>query len=126
MIRVAMQPNGLYCAFTIDGPKYNLTEEDYYDLALQEIKDNFKGKDYVEGINSIISKVSDDTILVEMGFDKPHTELVKYLPRKVIFQSYNQRDCETVGKCPACKSIVTNGIAGKDIECPNCHQILEW
>lgn len=124
---IAKQPNGKYCIWDSDGKIHiNQTEEDYYNFALDEAKKSLNNPNYIYGIDHIIKGVSDDTLLKQMGFDKPHSELMKYIPKLVTSQSYNPRDCETVGKCPNCGSFVSNGYGGTDLECKSCGQHLKW
>ena len=123
---VAKQPNGLYCAFTENETKHNLTEQDYYDLALEELKKRFHEDGYIFGLDYLIRHVSDDAILSEMGFDKPHNELLKFIPKQVVNTTYVGHDCTTYGHCPTCNASVESGYGGTDKKCKNCGQILEW
>lgn len=126
-MRIAKQPNDKYCIWDRNGKLHiNQTEADYYDFILEEAKQRFSNPDYFEGIDAIINNVSDNNLLKQMGFDKPHSELMKYIPKLVTGQSYIPRDCETVGKCPNCGSTVYNGYGGTDLECKSCGQHLKW
>lgn len=124
---IAEQPNGKYCIWDKDGKIHiNQTEDDYYNFALDEAKKRFSDPGYMNGIDKIIRQVSDNKLLKQMGFVQPHSELTKYIPELVINQSYNPRDCETVGKCPRCGNFVYNGIGGTDVACKACGQHLMW
>lgn len=124
---VAKQPNGLFCVFTNGSVnKYNLTEEEFYQLALEEIKENFHTEGYVYSIDFLIQRIDDDEILAKMGFNKSHEELLKFIPRRVVGTSYASHDCTTYGHCPTCNAIVENGYYRSDDKCRKCGQILEW
>ena len=126
MIRIAKQPNEKYCIWA-EGQMYiNQTENDYYNFVLEETRRAFATPGFIDGVNLIIKNVSDDKLLKEMGFKKTHSELMKYIPKLVVNQSYYGRDCTTYGSCPTCKAGVKNGIGGKDDVCEKCGQHLTW
>lgn len=121
------QPNGKYCIVNYSGEvsRYNLVEQDIINMYIEDAKACIgAAKHYVELIAKT-DEISDD-VLKEMGFDRPHNELVKYVPRKPTNQSYAPCDFTTYGKCPNCGETVMDGIGGKDEKCRNCGQMLKW
>ena len=121
------QPNEKYCVVDYAGDvrHYNLTEQDIIDMYIYDAKSCIgAAKHYVELIAKT-DEVSDD-MLKEMGFDRPYNELVKYVPRKPINQSYASCDFTTYGKCPNCGGLVSDGMGHKDEKCRSCGQMLKW
>lgn len=126
-MRIAKQPNDKYCIWDKQGNLHvNQTEDDYYNFALDEAREQFLMPGFIEGVNTIIQNVSDNKVLKDMGFQKPRSELIKYIPKLVTNQSYSPRDCETVGKCPNCGDYVYDGYGGTDLQCKTCGQHLKW
>ena len=126
MIRIAKQPNGKYCIWYDGQIHINQSENDYYNFALDEAKIKLSTPGFIDGVNTIIENVKDNNQLKEMGFEKPHSELIKFIPKRVTSTSYNPRDCETVGRCPNCNEFVYDGYGGTDEVCKKCGQHLKW
>ena len=76
---------------------------------------------YIEHTNDI-----PDNVLREMGFDKTYMELLKYVPRKPVNQSYAPCDFTTYAKCPGCGGVVIDGMGGTNDKCSCCVQMLKW
>lgn len=131
------QPNEKYCIVGNGGEikHYNLTEQDIIDMYIEAAKGRIKTAEHYGNLiektvktytfGNDISPISDD-VLIEMGFDKPYNELVKFVPRKPINTSYAGRDFTTYGKCPNCGGSVQDGMCGSDKKCRKCGQILKW
>ena len=121
------QPNEKYCVVDYAGDvrHYNLTEQDIINMYIRDAKANIgAAKHYGE----IITQINDDNnnVLKEMGFDKPYSELIKFVPRKPIHQHYASCDFATYGKCPNCGRGVQDGMGHKDEKCKKCGQLLKW
>lgn len=125
-MRIAKQPNGKYMIMCGEKVYINQTEDDYYDFVLDEARQLFAKPGYIDGVSFIIKNINDDKLLKDMGFEKPHSELRKYIPKKVVHVTYNSRDCETVGRCPLCNEFVYSGYGSTDKVCEHCGQVLEW
>ena len=137
MVRTLIkQPNEKYCIVNYAGEvvRYNLTEQDIIDMYIEDAKAHIGasehygslikrtvGTGFVESTHEISSDV-----LKEMGFNKTYNELLKFVPRKPINQSYAGCDFTTYGKCPNCGNTVTDGMGGTDEKCRGCGQLLKW
>ena len=130
------QPNGKYCSADYRGEVefFNYTEQDIIDMYIEKAKEDIRN---AEHFGALIEKIENGDIcrvkrnifdkeLKLMGFDKPYNELVKFVPRRPINQTYASCDFATYGKCPNCSVSVQNGIGGKDEKCRNCGQLLKW
>ena len=121
------QPNELYCVVNYSGEvvRYNLTEQDIINLYIEDAKFHmFSAKNCGELIARAY-RVNDD-VLKEMGFTSPYNELVKYVPRKPVNQSYAPCDFTTYGDCPNCGGEVRDGMGHRDDKCRSCGQMLKW
>lgn len=129
------QPNEKYCIAGYDGEirKYNLTEQDIIDMYIADAKACIGAAEHYGNIiaNTVgtysdkIFPISDD-VLKEMGFNKTYDELVRFIPRKPLNQSYASCDFATYGKCPNCMATVQDGIGFKEEKCMKCGQLLKW
>lgn len=131
MSKYFKQPNGLYC-YVLSGylPKFNLTEQDVIDefvcVAESRAKEAIAN---AESYGHIIAELSpqyaeaNDKCLSQMGFTEPYSELVKYVPRRVINQEYH--DFTTFGNCPSCGKGVQNCMGHGPKKC-DCGQMLKW
>lgn len=128
---IIKQPNGKYCITNkYDGRliSYNLTEQDIINLYVGDAK--YRAKHDVETAKhygTLIGKTDNisDNVLKEIGFNKTYEELIKFVPRKPVNQSYASCDFATYGKCPSCGNVVMNGMGHTDKEC-KCGQLLKW
>lgn len=124
------QPNGKYCSinWNEDFVFYNYTEEE---VILQRYINNAnKDMDNAKHYGNIIERLLvDETyngrVLKEMGFEKSFEELVKYIPRKPLDQSYAGCDFCTYAMCPTCGERVQDGLGHTDEKC-KCGQLLKW
>ena len=135
MKELIKQPNGKYCKMDWGRSLkfYNYTEEDIINMYIEKAKKDMEDAEHYGEIIKNIEKNSDkkdrvihDGVLVEMGFNKPYEELVKFIPRNPLHKSYSGHDCTTYAKCPSCGTIVQNGMGGTDTQCGKCGQLLEW
>ena len=130
------QPNGKYCSADYRGEVefFNYTEQDIIDMYIEMAKEDIKN---AERCGSLIEKIEngdrcrvhrnvDDEDLQSMGFDRPYSELVKFVTRSPINKQYASCDFTTYGKCPNCGGSVQNGIGCKDEKCRSCGQLLKW
>jgi len=127
--KLIKQPNGKYCIidYADDVRRYNLTEADIVSMYIEEAQAHIVA---AEHYGNLIARTADsnnipDDMLKEMGFNKTYKELVKFVPRKPINQSYADCDFTTYGKCPNCGNIVRDGMGWTDKEC-ECGQMLKW
>lgn len=135
MVELIKQPNGKYCAMNTFGELIfsNYTEQDIIDYYLERIKKDIENANhYGEIIKNIESyhfyngkRKINDKELESMGFDKSYKELVKFIQRKPLEQSYVSCDFTTYAKCPNCGGRVQNGIGHTDEKC-KCGQLLKW
>lgn len=125
------QPNGLYCK-VMSGyiPSFNLTEQDIIDEAVLNAENSAKKNiKEAKSFGNIIAELSpqyaeaNDKCLSQMGFTEPYSELVKYVPRRVINQEYH--DFTTFGNCPSCGKGVQNCMGNGPKKC-DCGQMLKW
>ena len=125
--KLIKQPNEKYCVVDYAGEvrHYNLTEQDIINMYIKDAKAYIGTAEHYGEIIAKTNEVPDD-VLKEMGFDRPYNELVKFVPRKPINQTYASCDFTTYGKCPNCGANVMDGIGGKDEKCRHCGQILKW
>ena len=136
MENLIKQPNGKYCSVDYRGQAtfLNYTEQDIINMYIEKAKEDIKN---AEHYGKLIEKIENgdvcrvqrnilDKDLITMGFDKPYNELVKFVPRRPIDQSYAACDFTTYGKCPNCGENVRDGIGGKDEKCRSCGQLLKW
>ena len=124
------QPNEKYCIVDYAGEvkRYNLTEQDIIDMYIEDAKACIGAAEYYGKLiaKTIGSDGISDNVLKEMGFDRPYNELVKFVPRRPIHQTYASCDFTSYGKCPNCGKTVQNGIGFKEEKCKDCGQFLEW
>lgn len=136
MNELIKQPNGYYCSVNFSGELkyYNYTEDDVIKLYIEKAKEDMKkAQHYGYIVESILKRESfreprtiSGSLLKQMGFDKPYSELVKYIPRSPIDTQYASCDFTTFGKCPNCGGRVSNGMGHKDNKCGECGQLLKW
>lgn len=135
-LTIAKQPNNKYYLNRYDKDynryyKINLSEDEAIkyvsDLLLQKIK-QIQESDVSHGsqIKYFIDAKLEECEYEKIGFNRPVSELKKYIPAKPLNQFYVACDFETVAKCPTCKESVRNGMGGKDEKCTHCGQILDW
>ena len=121
------QPNEKYCIINYCGDvfRYDLTEQDIIDMYIEDAKACIGA---AEHYGELITQLNDvnDSMLKEMGFDKPYNELVKFVPRKPTNQHYASCDFATYGNCPNCGKGVQDGMGGTDNKCRSCGQLLKW
>ena len=121
------QPNEKYCIVNYSGDvvRYNLTEQDIINMYIEDAKACIGAAQYY---GNLIAKTGgvNDSVLKEMGFDKPYKELVKFVPRRPTNQQYAPCDFATYGECPNCGGSVRDGMGGKDEKCKSCGQLLKW
>lgn len=121
------QPNEKYCIvnYANEVSHYNLTEQDIINMYISDAKACIGA---AEHCGKIVAKVNDisDIMLKEMGFDKPYSELVKFVPRKPIHTRYASCDFATYGDCPNCGDFVQDSIGFTDRKCQSCGQLLKW
>lgn len=130
------QPNGKYCEITYrDELKFfNYTKQDVINMYIQKAKEDMKNAEHfgriIENAESKslfhTTRLISDEELKLMGFDKPYSELVKFVPCEPISTSYSGHDCTTYGKCPNCGATVQDGMGGTDEKCSKCGQLLKW
>lgn len=136
MEKLIKQPNGKYCSADYQGRVkfFNYTEQDVINMYIEKAKEDMKNAEHygklIEGIengdNCRVQRNIRDNDLKSMGFDKPYNELVKFVPRRPINQTYVSCDFATYGKCPNCGESVRDGMGGKDEKCRSCGQLLKW
>ncbi len=135
MEELIKQPNGKFCSMEYNGKMrfVNYTEEDVINMYIEQAKKDMKNAERCEVIiERLVSHdkhnggMVDKDQLASMGFDRPYSELVKYIPRKPLSQHYVGHDCTTYGKCPNCGKGVQDGIGHKDKKCGYCSQLLKW
>ena len=121
------QPNDKYCVIDYAGDvrHYNLTEQDIINMYIKDAKANIDAAGHYGNIIKENNHI-EDGILKDMGFDKTYNELLKFVPRKPLYQLYMSCDFATYGDCPSCGKTVTDGIGGKDEKCRHCGQVLKW
>lgn len=135
-ITLIKQPNGKYCSADYRGEVefFNYTEQDIIDMYIEKAKEDIRK---AEHFGVLIEKIENgdrcrvqrnifDKELKSMGFDKPYNELVKFVPRRPINQTYVSCDFATYGKCPNCGGSVQDGMGSKDEKCRSCEQLLKW
>ena len=130
------QPNGKYCSADYRGEAefLNYTEQDIINLYIEKAKEDIKNAEHYEKLIANIEygeccrvrRNISDKDLQSMGFDKPYSELVKFVPRRPLNQTYASCDFTTYGKCPNCSGSVQDGMGHKDEKCGKCGQLLEW
>ena len=108
------QPNGKYCSADYQGRLdfFNCTEQDVINMYIEKAKEDIRNAEHygklIERIENGDNCRAQRNILDEdfelMGFDKPYSELVKFVPRRPEDQSYAGCDFATYGKCPSCGS----------------------
>lgn len=129
------QPNEKYCCISFNGGVIfsDYTEQEVIDFYTKEIKKRIKqagsAGEIIKNIESNESiyhhRILSDDQLKAMGFDKPYSELVKFIPRTPLNKNYVSCDFATYGKCPNCGKQVQDGIGHTDKQCP-CGQVLKW
>lgn len=125
--KLIKQPNDKYCVidYTGDVRHYNLTEQDIINMYIKDAKASIGTAGHYGNIIKENNHIEDD-ILKDMGFDKTYNELLKFVPRKPLYQKYISCDFATYGDCPSCGKIVSDGIGGTDKKCRHCGQVLKW
>ena len=135
MYKLYKQPNGKYCDIRCGSIlSYNITEEDIVERMVADAKR--EAEKMIETANhfgNIISEIAqhegyvsiDNRVLGEMGFTEGYRELVKYVPRKPINQSYAGCDFTTYANCPSCQKRISNCMGNGDKKC-SCGQMLDW
>ena len=136
MNKLIKQPNGKYCSVDYQGRVdfYNYTEQDIINMYIKQAREDMNN---AEHYGKIIEKIEygdrcrvkrtiGDNELKLMGFDKPYTTLVKFIPRKPLNEKYVDYDFTTYAECPNCGKSVVNGIGSRDEKCKNCEQLLNW
>jgi hypothetical protein len=129
------QPNGKYCIVKYSGEifRYNLTEQDIINMYISDAKacigaaehsGNLIAKTVRSEYGCRESNISND-VLRKMGFNKTYNELVKFVPRKPLYQRYVSCEFATYGECPNCGKNVRDGMGGTDEKC-KCGQLLRW
>lgn len=136
MKKVIKQPNGKYCIVGYYGEldAFNLKEENVIDAYIEEAKRAIENAEHfgkiIESINrgDFFCKPREiyDDHLELMGFDKPYSELVKFIPMKPVDTQYASCDFTTYGKCPNCGGSVQDGMGHRDEKCKKCGQLLKW
>ena len=121
------QPNEKYCIVNYSGDvsHYNLTEQDIINMYIEDANACIGAAKHYGDLIAKINEINND-MLKEMGFNKPYSELIKYVPRKPIDTQYIACDFATYGKCPNCGKTVMDSIGGKDEKCIHCGQLLKW
>jgi hypothetical protein len=111
-------------------PDFNLTEQDIIDEAVRDAEVSAKKEiKEAKSFGNIIAELypqyaeANDKCLSQMGFTEPYSELVKYVPRRVINQEYH--DFTTFGNCPSCGKGVQNCMGHGPKKC-DCGQMLKW
>ena len=84
------QPNGKYCSADYRGKVkfFNYTEQDVIDMYIEKAKEDMRNAEHygklVErieyGDNCRVQRNINEKELKLMGFDKPYSELVKFIP----------------------------------------------
>jgi hypothetical protein len=130
------QPNGKYCSVDYQGRASfsNYTEQDIIDMYMKQAKEDMKNAEHygkiiekIEyGDRCSVKRTICDEQLELMGFDRPYNELVKFIPREPLNQSYAPCDFTTYGKCPNCGESVQDCMGNKDEKCRKCYQMLKW
>ena len=135
MIDLIKQPNGKYCSIDWTGTLIfeNYTEQEIIDAYIKQAKEDINNaKHFTEIIvdaeyaDSRGERSISDAQLKAMGFDKPYNELVKFIPREPLNQTYASCDFATYGKCPNCGGSVQDGMVHTDKKCRSCGQLLKW
>lgn len=129
-LQLAKQPNGKYYYDFNNVTMWNLTRDKVVELFLnaeKEIINNIlNNEESLDGYDFLVKRELSDDVYLDMGFDRPLSELKKLIPEKVKNSSYNSRGFEEVGDCPCCGAKVRYGIGGGDEECKQCGQKLKW
>lgn len=133
--KLIKQPNGKYCIldYAHEVKKYNLDEQDIINMYIEDAKAHIGAAEHYgclieRTISSGFIEITydiPDNVLKEMGFDKTYKELLKFVPRKPVHQSYVSCDFATHGKCPSCGENVRDGMGRTDKKC-RCGQLLKW
>jgi hypothetical protein len=136
MKNLIKQPNGKYCSVDYQGKAsfVNYTEQDIIDMYIKQAKEDMENADHygkiiekIEyGDRCSVKRTIRNKELESMGFDRPYEQLVKFIPREPLNQSYAPCDFTTYAKCPNCGGGVQNGMGHKDEKCRNCEQLLKW
>lgn len=136
MEKLFKQPNGKYCKINSRGEMvfFDYTEQDVIDMYIKKAKEEAdKASSYKDIIKEIEhhesrgqAKAIGDDLLELMGFNKPYSEMVLFVPRQPTNTSYAPCDFTTYGKCPSCGRTVQDGMGHTDEKCPTCGQILKW
>ena len=129
-LQLAKQPNGKYYYDFNNVTKWNLTREEvvehFLNAETELINDRLNDEESFDGYDFLVERELSDDVYLDMGFDRPLSELKKLIPKKVLNSSYNSRAFAEVGDCPCCGAKVRFGIGGGDEECKQCGQKLKW
>lgn len=125
--KLIKQPNDKYCIVDNAGriKCYNLTEDDVINMYIIDAKEAVSTAGHYGELIKETYHIKDDN-LKDMGFDKTYRELLKFVPRRPLYQKYISCDFATYADCPNCGNLVTDGIGGTDKKCRHCGQVLKW
>lgn len=125
---IILQPNGKYCYYNGKDKKINLSKDDVLKIYFENAKKSLDSD--IENAETVIYLIKYNLItekeLKEIGENKPLAEIKKFIPQRVVNDSFCGRDCTTYAKCPTCGASVQNGYGGIDKRCPKCSQVLVW